>query len=105
MPVLPWTRRGESLRRDELPLVQFHSQMKVQFFSQLKEIVGASEVTLDMPNGTSVAEVLARLYRDFPALAQWDRNLLVGAGVDFVARDHLISPNDEIAIMPPVQGG
>ncbi len=79
--------------------------MKVQFFSQLKEIVGASELTLDLPPGTPVAELLARLYRDFPALAKWDRNLLVGVGVDFVGRDHPISPNDEVAIMPPVQGG
>ncbi len=79
--------------------------MKVQFFSQLKEIVGTSELTLDLPDGTSVAELLARLYRDFPALAQWDRNLLVGVGVDFVARDHPLRPSDEIAIMPPVQGG
>jgi molybdopterin converting factor small subunit len=79
--------------------------MKVQFFSQLKEIVGASEITLDLPDATSVAELLARLYRDFPELAKWDRNLLVGAGLDFVARDYLIQPNDQIAIMPPVQGG
>ena len=79
--------------------------MKVQFFSQLKEIVGTSELILDLPDGTSVAELLARLYRDFPALAQWDRNLLVGVGVDFVGRDHRLLPNDEIAIMPPVQGG
>jgi len=79
--------------------------MKVQFFSQLKEIVGASEITLELPDATSVAELLARLYRDFPELAKWDRNLLVGAGLDFVARDYLIQPNDQIAIMPPVQGG
>ncbi len=79
--------------------------MKVQFFSQLKEIVGASELTVDLPDGTAVSDLLARLYRDFPALAQWDRNLLIGAGIDFVGREHRISPNDEIAIMPPVQGG
>jgi len=79
--------------------------MKVQFFSQLKEIVGASEITLDLPDGASVADLLARLYRDCPELEKWDRNLLVGAGLDFVARDHLIQPNDQIAIMPPVQGG
>ena len=79
--------------------------MKVQFFSQLKEIVGAGEITLDLPDGTSVADLLARLYRDFPELAKWDRNLLVGAGLDFVARDYIIQPNDRIAIMPPVQGG
>jgi molybdopterin converting factor small subunit len=54
--------------------------MRVQFFSQLKEIVGASEITLDLPDGTSVADLLARLYRDFPELEKWDRGLLVGAG-------------------------
>ena len=79
--------------------------MRVQFFSQLKDVVGAAEITLDLPDGTSVADLLARLYRDFPELAKWDRNLLVGAGLDFVARDYLIQPNDQIAIMPPVQGG
>jgi molybdopterin converting factor small subunit len=79
--------------------------MRVQFFSQLKEIVGASEITLDLPAAISVADLLARLYRDFPELAKWDRNILIGIGVEFVGRDHLIRPNDQIAIMPPVQGG
>ncbi|HEY3662886.1 MAG TPA: MoaD/ThiS family protein [Chthoniobacterales bacterium] len=77
----------------------------MQFFSQLKEIVGAGELTLDLPDGTPVADLLARLYRDFPPLEKWDRNLLVGVGVDFVGRDYTIRPNDQIAIMPPVQGG
>ena len=79
--------------------------MRVQFSSQLKEIVGANEITLDLPDGTLVADLLTRLYRDFPELEKWDHGLLVGAGLDFVARDHVIQPNDEIAIMPPVQGG
>ena len=79
--------------------------MRVQFFSQLKEIVGASEITLDLPDSTSVADLLTRLYRDFPELEKWDRGLLVGVGLDFAARDRVIQPNDEIAIMPPVQGG
>ena len=79
--------------------------MRVQIFSQLKEIVGAAEITLDLPDRTSVADLLARLYRDFPELEKFDRNILVGAGLDFVARDHIIQPNDQIAIMPPVQGG
>lgn len=79
--------------------------MRVQFFSQLKEIVGAGEITLNMPDRTSVAELLARLYRDFPELEKWDHHILVGAGLDFVGRGHIIRPTDQIAIMPPVQGG
>jgi molybdopterin converting factor small subunit len=80
-------------------------RLRVQFFSQLKEIVGAGEVALDLPAGATVADLLDRLYRTHPALKKWDRNLLVGAGLEFVGRDHVIQPNDQIAIMPPVQGG
>ena len=80
-------------------------RLRVQFFSQLKEIVGAGEVALELPAGTTVADLLAQLYRAHPALAKWDRNLLVGAGVEFVRRDYVLQPDDQIAIMPPVQGG
>jgi molybdopterin converting factor small subunit len=52
-----------------------------------------------------VEELLVGLYRDYPKLAQWDRNLLIGIGLDFVERDRRILPNDQLAIMPPVQGG
>jgi molybdopterin converting factor small subunit len=79
--------------------------MQVQFFSQLKEIVGGSELTLDLPPGSRVSDLLARLYQDFPALEKWDKTILIAAGVDFVERDHIIQPNDQLAIMPPVQGG
>ena len=80
-------------------------QITVQFFSQLKEIAGASELTLDLPEGATVADLLAQLYARLPRLAEWDRQLLAGVGVDFVEREHILQPNDEIAIMPPVQGG
>ena len=79
--------------------------LRVQFFSQLKEIIGAGEMEIDLPAGATVADLLAQLYQAHPALEKWDRNLLIGAGVEFVGRDHVIQPNDAIAVMPPVQGG
>jgi len=80
-------------------------RLKVQFFSQLREIVGGSEVTLDLSAGATVADLLAKLFQLYPALQAWDRNLLIGAGVEFVGRDYVIQPNEGIAVMPPVQGG
>ena len=80
-------------------------QIAVQFFSQLKEIVGAGEMQIDLAAGATVADLLAQLYVRYPELGKWDRNILIGAGVEFVERAHVIQPNDEIAIMPPVQGG
>ncbi len=80
-------------------------EAKVLFFSQLKELAATSELAVELPNGATVADLLTQLYQRFPRLRKWDRNLLVGIGVDFVGRDRMIQPNDLIAIMPPVQGG
>jgi molybdopterin converting factor small subunit len=80
-------------------------RITVQFFSQLKEIAGTDELALDLPDGANVADLLAQLYERSPKLEKWDASILVGIGVDFVERDHVITPNDKIAIMPPVQGG
>jgi len=80
-------------------------RVKVQFFSQLKEIVGGGEVVLDLPAEGTVGDLLAKLFQAYPALQEWDRNLLIGAGLEFVGRDYIIQPNDDIAVMPPVQGG
>ena len=34
-----------------------------------------------------------------------DKSILVGAGLEFVDRNYKLNPGEEIAIMPPVQGG
>lgn len=80
-------------------------RITVEFFSQLKEIAGASELSIDLPGGATVADLLAQLYRAHPPLQKWDNNILIGAGVEFVARDYVIRPQERLAIMPPVQGG
>jgi molybdopterin converting factor small subunit len=80
-------------------------QITVQFFSQLRDVTGASELPVELPEESRVADLLAHLYRQCPALEKWDANLLIGAGVDFVERDHVLRANDQIALMPPVQGG
>jgi sulfur-carrier protein len=80
-------------------------RLRVQFFSHLREIIGSGELALDLPTGATVADLLAKLFQVYPALQEWERNLLIGAGVEFVGHDYVVQPNDDIAIMPPVQGG
>jgi len=60
---------------------------------------------LDVPEGAKVAELLETLYAQTPALRSWDKSILVASGVEFVTRDHALRPDDDISIMPPVQGG
>ena len=77
----------------------------VQFFSRLRELAGVSEMELEVPEATKVAELLDILYSRTSPLRDWDKSILVAAGVEFVGRDHTLQPDDQISIMPPVQGG
>jgi MoaD family protein len=77
----------------------------LRFFSRLRDLTGKSEMELDVPEGAKVADLLETLYAQTPALREWDRSILVASGVEFVTRDHALTPGDDISIMPPVQGG
>jgi len=77
----------------------------VQFFSRLRDLAGTSETEIEHPAGATVAELLELLYSRTPALRGWDKSILVAAGVEFVDRDYVLEPGDQISIMPPVQGG
>jgi len=80
-------------------------KVHVQFFSRLRDLAEVSEMELDVPDTTRVSELLDLLYSRTPALRDWDKSILVAAGVEFVGRDHVLKPGDQISIMPPVQGG
>ncbi len=80
-------------------------KISVQFYAQLRDLAGASELQVDLPDKATVSDLLAKIYEQMPALRSRDRSILIGAGVDFVDRNYKLSPGDEISIMPPVQGG
>jgi len=77
----------------------------VQFYAQLRDLAGVSKLDVAISDGGTVAELLEAIYETVPKLRAHDKSILVGAGVDFVERNHVLSEDQEIAIMPPVQGG
>lgn len=80
-------------------------KVQVQFFSRLRDLAGVSEIELEIPDATQVAELLGILYSRTQALRDWDKSILVAAGVEFVGRDYVLQPGDQVSVMPPVQGG
>ncbi len=80
-------------------------KVHVQFFSRLRDLTGQTEMALDVSEGTTAADLLETLYSRTPELRDWDRSILVAAGVEFVGRDYVLKTGDEISVMPPVQGG
>jgi molybdopterin converting factor small subunit len=84
-------------------------QVKVLFFSVLRDLVGAGQIiqSIELPEGApaTIRDLLSALYSAHPALESWDNSLLLAVNAEFATRDTPLSEGDEIALMPPVQGG
>jgi molybdopterin converting factor small subunit len=80
-------------------------KVHVQFFSRLRDLAGIAELDLEIPKGATAAELLEIVYAKTPSLRDWDKSILVAAGVEFVKRDYTLQSGDQISVMPPVQGG
>ena len=81
--------------------------IRVLFFSVLQDFAGGAEIEeiLDDSREWRISDLLERLYERHEAMREWDRQLLVAIDCAYAERDTLLQDGQEIAIMPPVQGG
>jgi len=79
--------------------------VRVEFYSRLKEIIGASILEIALPDNATVSDLIQQLLSEYPKLRDFQKSMLFGIGVDFVQKNHALRNRDVIAIMPPVQGG
>lgn len=82
-------------------------KIRVLFFSILQDIVGAAELEEELPQDQNwkVSDLLERLYAKYEGLRVWDGKILVALDMEYVDRDKELADGQELAIMPPVQGG
>lgn len=80
-------------------------RVRVRFYAQLRDLTRVEAADVDLADGASVSDLLVNIYAKFPALRAHDKSILTGAGVEFVDRNYKLKSGEEIAIMPPVQGG
>lgn len=79
--------------------------LRVLFFSVLQDLTGTPEAIFDCSEGSSAQDLLNLLFEKWPAMRAWDASLLIAADHAYIKRDTPLRPGQEIAIMPPVQGG
>jgi MoaE-MoaD fusion protein len=80
--------------------------VRVQLFAILRERAGSASIELELASGATVADALAALERS-PALAGLLERLPVRMAVnrEYATRQTPLSPDDELALIPPVSGG
>ncbi|MBL9158014.1 MAG: MoaD/ThiS family protein [Verrucomicrobiales bacterium] len=80
-------------------------KVTVLFFSVLREIAGTDRIERETSDGATLGELVADLEAHFTGLAAWDGRLLLAVNGEYADRSTPIAAGDEVALMPPVQGG
>jgi len=77
--------------------------VRVLPFGVLKDWLGASASSIELPEGATVADLLNRLgnERTAPLL----RGIAVGVNAEYATASQVLHNGDEVALLPPVSGG
>jgi len=80
-------------------------QIRVLFFGVLKDLVGRSSETLDLPEGARLQAVLSHYARQAPRFEAMLPSLAVSVNQEYSGPDCTLQGDDEVALLPPVSGG
>ncbi len=80
-------------------------KVRVRLFAALREIVGQEEVDVELAPGTTVNGLWEKLVSRNERLGAYAKSINFAVNHDFVSRETELSPDDEVAFLPPVSGG
>jgi molybdopterin converting factor subunit 1 len=79
--------------------------VRVLFFGQLREIVGAPEERAELSEGARIEDLFERYGRRYPKLAEFRASIAPSLNQEYADWRALLSSGDEVAFLPPVSGG
>ena len=79
--------------------------VRVRFFARLREQAGVDLEPLQVPDGSTLADVYEALRRNHPDLEADPESVRGAINQEFSDWSMKISDGDELAFIPPVSGG
>jgi len=80
-------------------------QVRLLFFASIQDIVGARQIDVEIPVGSTVGDLLEKLEKRYPRIAGYRSVLLTSVNEEYSNPETTISEGDEVAFFPPVSGG
>lgn len=78
--------------------------LNVLLFGITRDLIGHAHVAVPLMEGARVADLMTHLTEQYPALANV-KSILVAVNSEYAEPDTVLSPADEVALIPPVSGG
>lgn len=75
----------------------------VRCFASVRELLGTEVLEIDLPEGTTVERLRARLAEDAPEIARLP--LAYAVNQDYAEPGRALRDGDEVAFIPPISGG
>jgi len=80
-------------------------QVRVLPFGVLKDWLGSAEVTVELPEGSTVAELLRHLQGNQSPRPDLLQSIAVSVNAEYAIATHVLREGDEVGLLPPVSGG
>ena len=78
---------------------------RVRLFARARDLAGLAELSLDLPAGSTVADLRGELARICPPLSSLLPRCVFAVGDEFAGETVVLAEGVEIALLPPVSGG
>ncbi len=79
-------------------------KLQILLFGITKDIVGQSKLSCELPEQSTVPDLLENLKATYPALQDL-RSLMVAVNNEYGQKEQTLRAGDEVALIPPVSGG
>jgi MoaE-MoaD fusion protein len=80
-------------------------RVRILFFGQLKDVIGKSEDTQEIPPGTTLSALLAGYGTRFPKFQLFAASIACSINQEYATTETVLQEGDEIGLLPPVSGG
>ena len=80
-------------------------KISIRLFAVAKQLVGQDSVSVELAAGSTIGQLRGQLAVQVPALAAILPHVLFAVGSEYVQNDWVISPDSDVACIPPVSGG
>lgn len=80
-------------------------KIRVRCFAAVRDIVGAGELIVEVPEGSTLGHLVQQLYSRFPRLQSLAGSVLFSVNREYASVETHLAAGDEVAFIPPVSGG
>jgi molybdopterin synthase catalytic subunit len=79
--------------------------VKVKLFAQLRDAIDTNEIILEVDGNMTTRDIIDKIYKSYPVLKSLKIPYSLALNKEIVDDNAIVKDGDEIALLPPINGG